>query len=156
MVLMVWQGTGRPKEPYSFVVTGSRDKTIKLWDAASGQLLREFVGTPLFFRFFASKLKEVILFQIGHGDWVRALVFHPNGKSLLSASDDKTIRIWDIATGRCTKTLNAHDHFITCCAWGRQVLRSAGGTNGEVKEEERRVNVLATGCADHTIRIWMP
>ena len=45
-VLMVWQGTGRPKEPYSFIVTGSRDKTIKLWDAASGQLLREFVGSP--------------------------------------------------------------------------------------------------------------
>jgi WD40 repeat protein len=41
----IWQGTGRPKEPYSFVATGSRDKTIKLWDAASGQLLREFVGT---------------------------------------------------------------------------------------------------------------
>lgn len=44
-VLMARQGTGRPKEPHSFVVTGSRDKTIKLWDAASGQLLREFVGT---------------------------------------------------------------------------------------------------------------
>ena len=33
--------------------------------------------------------------QAGHNDWVRSLVFHPDGKFLLSASDDKTIRAWD-------------------------------------------------------------
>jgi len=33
---------------------------------------------------------------IGHDGWVNDLVFHPNGKYLLSASDDKSVRIWDL------------------------------------------------------------
>ena len=48
------------------------------------------------------------------------MVFHPTGKFLLSASDDYTIRVWELATGRCVKTVQAHGHFVTCLAWGRQ------------------------------------
>ncbi|CAG8462012.1 13455_t:CDS:2 [Ambispora leptoticha] len=82
--------------PAQYVVTGSRDKTIKLWDP-TGQCIKTLVG---------------------HDNWVRGLVFHPTGKYLLSASDDKTIKIWDIKTGRCTKTLSdAHSHFVTCIAF---------------------------------------
>ncbi|CAO3608685.1 unnamed protein product [Cunninghamella blakesleeana] len=78
-----------------YIITGSRDKTIKLWDV-SGQLLHTFVG---------------------HDNWVRGLVVHPSGKYLLSASDDKTIKIWDLKTGRCMKTLEAHSHFVTCISY---------------------------------------
>jgi WD40 repeat protein len=42
--LDVLQGTERLKTPGSFVVTTSRDKTIMLWDASSGQHLRTFVS----------------------------------------------------------------------------------------------------------------
>lgn len=92
--------------------------------------------------------------QTGHDNWIRALVFHPTGKFLLSASDDKTIRIWDLKTGRCTKTIEAHDHFVTCMAWGRSVSKGppgiSNGTNGKSSEAEisRTVNVLATGSVD--------
>jgi platelet-activating factor acetylhydrolase IB subunit alpha len=78
--------------PGQYIITGSRDKTIKLWDI-NGQLLHTFVG---------------------HDNWVRGLVVHPSGKYLLSASDDKSIKIWDLKTGRCMKTLDAHSHFVTC------------------------------------------
>ncbi|CAJ0745305.1 16592_t:CDS:2 [Entrophospora sp. SA101] len=81
--------------PGQYIVTGSRDKTIKLWDS-TGQCLRTFVG---------------------HDNWVRGLAFHPSGKFLLSVSDDKTLKIWDVKTGRCTKTLEAHAHFVTCIAF---------------------------------------
>ncbi|ORX92113.1 dynein regulator [Basidiobolus meristosporus CBS 931.73] len=81
--------------PGQFIASGSRDKTIKLWDA-TGQCIRTFVG---------------------HDNWVRGLVFHPSGKFLLSASDDKTIKIWEIKTGRCMKTFEAHSHFVTCIAF---------------------------------------
>jgi WD40 repeat protein len=37
--------------------------------------------------------------QVGHDNWIRALVFHPSGKYLLSASDDKTIKVWELNTG---------------------------------------------------------
>ncbi|SAL99106.1 hypothetical protein [Absidia glauca] len=81
--------------PGQYIITGSRDKTIKLWDI-NGQLLHTFVG---------------------HDNWVRGLVVHPSGKYLLSASDDKSIKIWDLKTGRCMKTLEAHAHFVTCISY---------------------------------------
>lgn len=74
---------------------------------------------------------------------------------LLSASDDKTVRVWDLATGRCTKTLEAHGHFVTTMAWGRaRVSGGSGGTeaNGDVGGE-RSVNVLATGSVDQTVKV---
>ncbi|OXG81983.1 nuclear distribution protein PAC1, partial [Cryptococcus neoformans MW-RSA36] len=138
-------GDTRAKSPGVYVATGSRDKTVKLWDALSGQCLRTFIG---------------------HDNWIRALVFHPTGKYLLSASDDKTIKVWDLANGRCTKTVEAHSHFVTCMAWGRAVVGGAGGggegnkggVNGEASasKESRRINVLATGSVDQTIKVWTP
>ncbi|KAJ3343043.1 protein with putative role during mitosis [Gonapodya sp. JEL0774] len=80
-----------------FVVSGSRDKTIKLWDVMTMQCVHTFIG---------------------HDNWVRGLVFHPSGKFLVSVSDDKTLRVWDCRTGRCVKVIDpAHDHFVTCVAF---------------------------------------
>ncbi|KAL0946571.1 hypothetical protein HGRIS_012774 [Hohenbuehelia grisea] len=136
------------KKHGSFVVTGSRDKTIKLWDAQSGQMLRNFAG---------------------HDNWIRALVFHPSGKYLLSASDDKTIRVWELSTGRCIKTIDAHGHFVATLAWGRQAAAGGkpaansitAGVNGSSKAsdasvEEKLVNVVASGSVDLTVKIWLP
>ncbi|KAF9361056.1 protein with putative role during mitosis [Mortierella sp. AD094] len=81
--------------PGQYTATGSRDKTIKLWDS-TGQCIHTLIG---------------------HDNWVRGLVFHPSGKFLLSASDDKTMKIWDLKAGRCMKTMEAHQHFVTCIAF---------------------------------------
>lgn len=113
-------------------MTGSRDKTVRIWDLQTGQCIKVLSG---------------------HDNWVRALVFHPTGKFLMSASDDKTIRIWDLTTGRCTKTIEAHSHFITCMAWGRTTIASpnqngAEATASDASTARRLVNVLATGSVD--------
>lgn len=80
-------------QPGPFIISGSRDKTIKLWDALSGLCLMTLVG---------------------HDNWVRAVLFHPGGgKRILSCSDDKTLRVWDYKNQRCEKTLEAHTHFVT-------------------------------------------
>jgi platelet-activating factor acetylhydrolase IB subunit alpha len=101
--------------------------------------------------------------QVGHDNWVRALVFHPSGKYLLSASDDKTIRVWDLKTGRCAKTIEAHSHFVTCLSWGRMTSTATNGgeksaaTNGAGPEANvRMVNVVASGGVDQvrTSVVW--
>jgi platelet-activating factor acetylhydrolase IB subunit alpha len=79
-----------------YLASGSRDKTIKIWEVKSGKCL---------------------ITLIGHDNWVTDLVFHPSGRFLLSVSDDKSMRAWDLHTGRCVKKLlNIHSHFVTCIA----------------------------------------
>ena len=76
-----------------YLASGSRDKSIKIWEAKSGRC---------------------VITLIGHDNWVNDLVFHPNGRFLISASDDKSMRVWDLNNGRCyKKLLSAHDHFVT-------------------------------------------
>lgn len=96
--------------------------------------------------------------QIGHDNWIRALVFHPSGKYLLSASDDKTIKVWDLQNGRCTKTVDAHDKFVTCMTWGRAIMSAGGGdkVNGDKAADPKRINVLATGSVDQSVKVSGP
>ncbi|ELT97343.1 hypothetical protein CAPTEDRAFT_123658 [Capitella teleta] len=81
---------GQKSGPY--LISGSRDKTIKMWDVSTSMCLFTLVG---------------------HDNWVRGLIFHPGGKYILSSCDDKTLKIWDIKNKRCSKTLEAHSHFVT-------------------------------------------
>jgi len=67
-----------------FILTGSRDKLIKLFLGQTGEHLHSFIG---------------------HDNWVRSLSLHPNGKYLYSASDDKTLRIWDLQYGKEKKKI---------------------------------------------------
>ncbi|XP_013772413.1 lissencephaly-1 homolog [Limulus polyphemus] len=75
-----------------FLLSGSRDKTLKMWDVSTGLCLFTLIG---------------------HDNWIRGMKFHPGGKYIISASDDKTLRVWDIKNKRCSKTLDAHTHFCT-------------------------------------------
>ncbi len=56
---------------------GFRDTSVSLWDPQSGNLLKVFIG---------------------HTADVEAVAFHPNGKWLVSASEDGTMKLWDIAS----------------------------------------------------------
>ena len=130
-----------------FLATGSRDKSVKLWDAR-GTLIKTLVG---------------------HDNWVRGLLFHPGGKYLLSISDDKTIRCWDLAQeGKCVKTIDdAHSHFVSCIRWAPKMVKGpvAASVNddaagkakddpGGAKEKEGIRCVVATGCVDMSVRVF--
>ena len=47
-----------------------------------------------------------------HSESVNALSFSPNSSQLALVSDDKTVRLWDRATGAPIATLKGHSHYV--------------------------------------------
>jgi WD40 repeat protein len=45
----------------------------------------------------------------GHMALINDIAFTPDGQQLVSASDDKTIRVWDLATGKTVRTLRGEE-----------------------------------------------
>ena len=73
------------------IITASFDRTAKIWDARTGQLLK----------------------TLPHRDTVLRASFSPDGKTALTASFDQTAVLWDVATGAPLLTLH-HDGALWC------------------------------------------
>ena len=88
------------------VVTGSGDKTIRIWDPESGAI----VGEPL----------------TGHNEGVTSVAYSPDGRHIISGSDDSTIRTWDAETGAPVgDPLEGHIDWVRSVAYspdGRHII----------------------------------
>lgn len=89
---------------YKQLFTASFDRTIKLWDAAGGTLVREFRAAPE----PALEVKKDDKAPppkkedgpVGHRDQVFSIALSKDGKLLASASSDKGVKLWDVATAK--------------------------------------------------------
>ncbi|NCS78064.1 MAG: protein kinase [Microcystis aeruginosa K13-07] len=72
----------------------------------------------------------------GHSDRVLSVVYSPDGRYLASGSNGRTIKIWEVATGKELRTLTGHSN------WVLSVVYSPDG------------RYLASGSWDETIKIW--
>jgi WD40 repeat protein len=72
----------------------------------------------------------------GHSDLVSSLAINPDGRSLVSGSGDKTIKIWNLQTSGLKTTLSLHTDAVTSVA---------------ISQDEQ---ILVSGSKDGTIKIW--
>lgn len=140
------------------VAVGSGDPEVKLWDVATGQVIRGFdtgdetawsvalspdggllaagVGFGGEIRIWRVSDGVLLHVLLGHTWSVFDVAFSPDGTLLASASGDNTARIWRVADGASLRTLTGHTFFVQAVAF------SPDGS------------LLATGSWDNTARIW--
>ncbi|KAF8325406.1 quinon protein alcohol dehydrogenase-like superfamily [Cantharellus anzutake] len=138
-----------------YLASASDDKTVQIWDVASGTT--------------AAVLN-------GHSDSVHSVAFSADGRCLASASNDKTVQIWDVASRVTSATLHGHTNWMCCIVFSPNGRRLASGSDVLVRiwdiasgavtllsghtEGVKSVTFSLDGCRlasaseDKTVRIW--
>ncbi|KAG9120003.1 hypothetical protein FRC07_004684, partial [Ceratobasidium sp. 392] len=142
------------------IVSGSYDKTVRVWDADTGAP----VGEPL----------------AGHSGSVLSVAYSPDGRRIVSGSSDSTVRVWDADTGAPVgEPLAGHSGWVWSVAYspdGRRIVSGSrdnmvrvwdadtGAPVGEpLAGHSGPVNSVAyspdgrrivSGSHDNTVRVW--
>ena len=115
------------------IVTVDAQRSIRVWDARSGRLIRTFNGSepgarhweygkvglsPDGARLLTGAFKTVKLYSVddgrlirssqGHEGGIAAISFSADGRTALSTGDDKIVKLWDGRTGAPLRTLRGH------------------------------------------------
>jgi WD40 repeat protein len=151
--LCIWDAaTGREVASYPADVEGGFGKPTLVY-SPDGLFLaapKAWRGGPQPLHPIALRLaatgKEVLVMK-GHSGLVNALAFSPDGKRLVSGSEDQTLKVWDLATGQALLTLRGHQDGVRTVAFSPDGRRIASATRSEVRlwdappesaDEERR------------------
>ncbi len=139
------------------VVTGSWDKTARIWDAKNGILLHtleghtDWVGLAVFShdgsriitasndhlaKIWDASSGKLLHTLKGHTDWVNSIDFSPDDSLIVTTSSDHTARIWDASSGKLLRILEGHVWIVSSGVFS---------LNG---------NCIVTASRDKTAMIW--
>ena len=135
------------------IISGSDDRTIRIWDLNSQKLLRTLKGHTDWVYDIAisadsqivsgSRDKTIKLWRLsgqhrtltGHTSYVNSVAISPDATKIVSGSYDKTVKLWNLSTGQ-VDTLKGHS---------REVLAVAISADGKK---------IVSGSVDRTLIIW--
>ena len=101
----------------NWIVTGSDDNQIRVYDCNTLELLHSFEA---------------------HSDYIRSIVVHPSQPLILSAADDKLIKLWNWDQNwTCTQVFEGHTHYVM-----------------QVAFNPKDNNTFASASLDRTIKVW--
>jgi small GTP-binding protein len=125
---VAWSGDGLR------ALSGSDDRTVRLWDVESGRCLRVLEG---------------------HTARIMSVAWSDDGLRALSGSEDRTVRLWDVESGRCLRILEGHTASVRSVAWSGDGLRALSGSDDQTA---RLWDVESGHCLrvleGHTSSIW--
>lgn len=139
------------------IATSSGDGTVKVWDAATGLVLKTFdvnpgpvhgvafspsgsrvasAGNDALTKVWDVRSGKLLLTLRGHRLPVADVSYRGDGKRIATASMDGTIKVWDASTARILATLDAHAGTVGGVAYSPDDYR------------------IASACDDGVVRVW--
>ncbi|KAK2829856.1 hypothetical protein FQN49_007191 [Arthroderma sp. PD_2] len=139
----------------SKIVSGSRDRTARIWDTRTGRLeraLRHPNSVPC--AAFSPNDSQIVsgcgdckvrIWDVATGNLlqtmkgyfvVRGVAFSPDGSKVISGTEEGTVRVWEVVTGKLLRTLKGHS---------RQVFKVFFSPDG---------SKILSGSSDCTVRVW--
>ena len=142
-----------------YLVTGSLDHTLKLWEVATGKEVKTYGGTA------------------GHKKMVLCVAFSPDGHTIASGGADNTLKVWDVPVGSPIRSLKTGDATSAVALSADSAKVAIGGKDGSIRivtavdfKDLAKLDghqgavtglafsgngqVLASAGADRTVRFW--